>query len=72
MKLIRLKHPGRITYLTTSMQYKIEKLHNGEFWELKEFRHNKYVAVRYFKYFKNAKQYLLDNTYIDNTTTRVI
>jgi hypothetical protein len=60
MKLIRIKRPDRISYLTTSLKYKIEKRCNGEYWELKEFRNNKYVVVRYFKYFKNAKQYLTE------------
>lgn len=61
MKLYRIKKADRISYLTTSMKYKIEKLCNGKYWELKEFRNNRYITVRYFQYFKNAKQYLADN-----------
>ena len=55
MKLYRIKKAGRISYLTMSMKYKIEKLCNGEYWELKEFRDNKYVVLRYFKYFPSVK-----------------
>ena len=43
------------------MKYKIEKPCGGKYWELKEFRNNRYITVRYFQYFKNAKQYLTDN-----------
>ena len=61
MKLYRIKYPDRITYYETSMKYKIEKPCNGKYWELKEFRKNRYVTIIYFQYFKNAKQYLTDN-----------
>lgn len=61
MKLYRRKKADRITYFEMSMKYKIEKLCNGEYWELKEFKNGKYVTLRYFKYFKNAKQYLAEN-----------
>ena len=61
MKLYRIKHSDRISYLTTSMKYKIEKLFNEKYWELKEFRNNRYITVRYFLFFRNAKQYLTDN-----------
>lgn len=60
MELYRFKRADRISYIETSMKYKIEKLYNGKYWELKEFRNGKYVTVRYFVYFKNAKQYLAE------------
>lgn len=61
MKLYRNRYPNRITYYHPSMKYKIEKPDGGQYWELKEARCNKYVTIRYFKYFSNAKKYLADN-----------
>ncbi len=61
MKLYRVERANGITYFEADMKYQIRKPCKAEYWELREFRKNKYVVLRYFKYFKNAKQYLAEN-----------
>lgn len=58
MNLYRRENAHGVTYLEPSMKYKLHKPRKAQYWELHEFRTNKYVVARYFIHFKNAKQYL--------------
>lgn len=59
MELIRVynKKSG-IRYITPDVKYRIRKFYRKADWELSEITGHGCKIIKYFKYFKDAKQYL--------------
>ena len=61
MELIRVESKKNgIRYITEDCKYRIRKFYRKADWELSEINGHGYKVIKYFKYFKDAKQYLKD------------
>ena len=59
MKLIRIESKKHgIRYITPDIKYRIQKFYKKADWELAEINGHGHKIIKYFKYFKDAKQYL--------------
>lgn len=61
MELVRLENKKNgIRYITADSKYRIWKFYRKADWELAEITGHGHKVIKYFKYFKDAKQYLKD------------
>ena len=59
MELIRVEDKKNgIRYITADSKYRIWKFYKKADWELAEITGHGHKVIKYFKYFKDAKQYL--------------
>lgn len=59
MKLFRIEDKKNgIRYITEDNKYRIWKCYKKAYWELAEVTGHGHRIIKYFKYFKDAKQYL--------------
>lgn len=59
MELIRVEDKKNgIRYITADSKYRIWKFYKKAYWELAEITGHGHKVIKYFKYFKDAKQYL--------------
>ena len=59
MELIRVYNKKQgIGYITPDVKYRIWKYYKKAYWELAEITGHGNKIIKYFKYFKDAKQYL--------------
>lgn len=59
MKLVRIENKKTgIRYITTDNRYRIWKCYKKAYWELAEITGHGHKIIKYFKYFKDAKEYL--------------
>lgn len=61
MELIRVEDKKNgIRYITADSKYRIWKFYRKAYWELAEITGHEKKIIKYFQYFKDAKQYLKD------------
>lgn len=59
MELIRIEdRKNGIRYITSDNKYRIWKYYKKAYWELAEITGHGNKIIKYFKYFKDARQYL--------------